>query len=109
MGHSRLELTWSAKTVAELIGLVGVFVCAPRLLPDGTFTMRRGLSSVMLSRFFLPCAFFGTITYIPLMLTGERGLSLAQAGLVLAIGSIGWSLGSWSKDGTATRAGVTGS
>ena len=49
----------------------------------------------MISRFFLPCAFFGTITYIPLMLTGERGLSLAQAGSVVAIGSIGWSLGSW--------------
>jgi len=94
-GTHELELTWSVQTVAALVGLVGVFVCAPLLLPAGTFTMRRGLSSVMISRFFLPCAFFGTITYIPLMLTGERGLTLAQAGSVLAIGSIGWSLGSW--------------
>ncbi|MEO7269415.1 MAG: MFS transporter [Knoellia sp.] len=94
-GTHELELTWSVQSVAALVGLVGVFVCAPLLLPAGTFTMRRGLSSVMISRFFLPCAFFGTITYIPLMLTGERGLSLAQAGSVLAIGSIGWSLGSW--------------
>lgn len=94
-GTHELELSWSVKTVAALVGLVGVFICAPRLLPAGTFTMRRGLSSVMISRFFLPCAFFGTITYVPLMLTGERGLSLAQAGSVLAIGSIGWSLGSW--------------
>jgi MFS family permease len=84
-GTHELELTWSVQTVAALVGLVGVFVCAPLLLPAGTFTMRRGLSSVMISRFFLPCAFFGTITYIP----------LAQAGSVLAIGSIGWSLGSW--------------
>ncbi|MFC7489302.1 MULTISPECIES: MFS transporter [unclassified Knoellia] len=94
-GTHELELGWSVQTVAALVGLVGVFVCAPLLLPPGTFTMRRGLPSVMLSRFFLPCAFFGTITYIPLMLTGERGLSLAQAGMVLAIGSIGWSVGSW--------------
>lgn len=94
-GTHELELTWSPQTVAALVGLVGVFVCAPRLLPGGTFTMRRGLPSVMISRFFLPCAFFGTITYIPLMLTGERGLSLAQAGSVLAIGSVGWSVGSW--------------
>lgn len=94
-GTHDLELTWSTKTLAALVGLAGVFVCAPLLLPAGTFTLRRGLSSVMLSRFFLPCAFFGTITYIPLMLTGERGLSLAQAGSVLAIGSVGWSLGSW--------------
>lgn len=94
-GTHELELTWSPKIVAAIVGLVGVFVCAPRLLPPGTFLMRRGLSSVMLSRFFLPSAFFGTITYIPLMLTGERGLTLAQAGSVLAIGSIGWSVGSW--------------
>lgn len=88
-----------------LLGLAGVAVCAPLLLPSGTFAMRRGLPSVMLSRFFLPCAFFGTITYIPLMLTGERGLSLAQAGSLLAIGSIGWSLGSWiqGRDSFAAR------
>lgn len=94
-GSHELELEWSTKTVIGLLGLVGVFVCAPRLLPPGTFVMRRGLASVMLGRFFLPCAFFGTITYIPLMLTGERGFTLAQAGTVLAIGSVGWSLGSW--------------
>ena len=94
-GTHELELAWSTQTVVGLVGLVGLAVCAPRLLPAGTFTMRRGLPSVMLSRFFLPCAFFGTITYVPLMLTGERGLSLAQAGSLLAIGSIGWSLGSW--------------
>jgi MFS family permease len=94
-GTHELELTWSAKTVGALLGLVGVFVCAPGLLPAGTFGMRRGLPSVMLSRFFLPCAFFGTITYVPLMLTGERGFSLAEAGTVLAVGSIGWSVGSW--------------
>ncbi|MFW5471950.1 MFS transporter [Knoellia sp. CPCC 206450] len=94
-GTHELELEWSPRTIGGLLGLLGVVLCAPRLLPAGTFTLRRGLPSVMLSRFFLPCAFFGTITYIPLMLTGERGLTLAQAGSLLAIGSIGWSLGSW--------------
>ena len=94
-GTHELEMAWSTRTVAGLLGLLGVAVCAPLLLPRGTFVMRRGLPSVMLSRFFLPCAFFGTITYIPLMLTGERGFTLARAGTVLAVGSIGWSLGSW--------------
>ena len=94
-GTHELEFTWSAKTVGALVGLVGVCVCAPGLLPAGTFVMRRGLPSVMLSRFFLPCAFFGTITYVPLMLTGERGFTLAEAGTVLAVGSVGWSVGSW--------------
>ncbi|WP_156996784.1 MFS transporter [Knoellia aerolata] len=94
-GTHELEMSWSPRTVAGLLGLLGMAVCAPLLLPRGTFAMRRGLPSVMLSRFFLPCAFFGTITYVPLMLTGERGFSLARAGTVLAVGSIGWSLGSW--------------
>ena len=104
-GTHELELTWSPKVAAGLVGLVGLALCAPRLLPAGTFTMRRGVPSVMLSRFFLPCAFLGTITYIPLMLTGERGLSLAEAGSLLAIGSIGWSLGSWiqGRDSFAGR------
>lgn len=94
-GTHDLEVAWSPRTIGGLVGLLGVAVCAPLLLPSGTFTMRRGLPSVMLSRFFLPCAFFGTITYIPLMLTGERGFSLSEAGFVLAVGSIGWSIGSW--------------
>lgn len=94
-GTHDLEMEWSVRTVGGLVGLAGVAVCAPLLLPRGTFAMRRGLPSVMLSRFFLPSAFFGTITYVPLMLTGERGFSLSEAGIVLAVGSIGWSLGSW--------------
>ncbi|KGN34763.1 MFS transporter [Knoellia sinensis KCTC 19936] len=104
-GMHDLELRWSPRTVGGLVGLAGVAVCAPLLLPSGTFSMRRGLSSVMLSRFLLPFAFFGTLTYIPLMLTGERGLSLAQAGGLLAVGSIGWSVGSWiqGRDAFAGR------
>ena len=39
--------------------------------------------------------FFGTITYIPLMLVNERGQSLGTAGTILAVGSLGWSAGSW--------------
>lgn len=104
-GTHQLELEWSVRTIGGLVGLLGLVLCAPRLLPSGMFTLRRGLPSVMLSRFFLPCAFFGTITYVPLMLTGERGLTLAQAGSLLAVGSIGWSLGSWvqGRDAFAGR------
>ena len=49
----------------------------------------------MVARFLLTCSFFGTITYIPLMLVNERGLSLGAAGTILAVGSLGWSVGSW--------------
>jgi MFS family permease len=86
-------LSW--ETVAAVVGVVGLLIVTPRLLPRGTLRMARGLPSVILSRFFLNAAFNGTITYIPLMFTQERGSTLSLAGIVLAIGSLGWSTGSW--------------
>jgi MFS family permease len=94
-GTHELEFQWSVQTVVALLGVAGVAVAAPLLLPSGTWLMRRGLPSVMISRSLLTCSFFGTITYIPLMLVNERGLSLGAAGAILAVGSLGWSTGSW--------------
>ena len=94
-GTHDLELQWSVQGVVALVGVAGVAATAPLLLPRGTWLMRRGLPSVMVSRFLLTCSFFGTITYIPLMLVNERGLSLGAAGTILAVGSLGWSAGSW--------------
>lgn len=94
-GTHDLEFDWSAKTVVAVLGVLGIAVTAPMLLPRGTWLLRRGLPSVMLARFLLTCSFFGTITYIPLMLVNERGQSLATAGTILAVGSLGWSTGSW--------------
>ena len=94
LGTYELELAWSPRTVIGLLGVVGVAVVAPLLLPDGMWRMRRGLPTVMLSRFLASVSFFGTTTYVPLFLVSERGLSLGQAGLILAIGSVGWAAGS---------------
>jgi MFS family permease len=86
-------LSW--ESLATVVGIVGLLVVTPRLLPRGTLRMARGVPSVILSRFFLNGAFNGTITYIPLMFTQERGASLSLAGAMLAVGSLGWSAGSW--------------
>ena len=85
----------SWETAAAALGVVGLLVVTPRLLPPGTLRMARGLPSVILSRFFLNAAFNGTITFVPLMLTQERGSTVSLAGILLAIGSLGWSTGSW--------------
>jgi MFS family permease len=90
--HVRL-VSW--ETAAAALGVVGLLVVTPRLLPPGTLRMARGLPSVILSRFFLNAAFNGTITFVPLMLTQERGSTVSLAGILLAIGSLGWSTGSW--------------
>jgi MFS family permease len=86
---------FSWETGAAVLGVVGLLVVTPRLLPPGTLRMAAGLPSVILSRFFLNAAFNGTITYVPLMLTQERGSTVSLAGILLAVGSLGWSAGSW--------------
>ena len=77
------------------LGLVGVAVTAPRLVPPGTLRMSRGLPAVMSSRFLLTASFNGAMTFIPLMLVSERHLSLTTAGIMLTVGALGWSFGSF--------------
>ena len=77
------------------LGLVGVALTAPRLVPPGTIRMARGLPAVMMSRFLLTASFNGAITFIPLMLVNERDLSLTTAGIMLTVGALGWSFGSF--------------
>lgn len=92
--HDKITVpSWQA--AGAVAGVVGLLVVAPRLLPRGTLRMARGLPSVILSRFYLNASFNGAITYVPLMFTLERGASLTTAGVVLAIGSLGWAAGSW--------------
>lgn len=95
LGTYELELVWSPRTVLGVIGIVGIALAAPLLLPAGMWLMRPGLPTVMLARMLATFSFFGTTTYVPLFLVTERGLSLGMAGLVLAIGSVGWAAGSW--------------
>lgn len=94
-GTHELRLEWSPKTTVAAAGLVGVVFVAPLLVPAGTWLMRRGLPSVMLARAVFTGAFYAGVTYVPLFLVGQRGLSLQTAGLSLAIGAVGWAAGAW--------------
>jgi MFS family permease len=71
------------------------FVCAVRLLPAGTAIAARGLPTVVALRGLACAAFFGVEAFLPLLLSRERGLSPAQAGLALTAGAISWTFGSW--------------
>ena len=94
--HERAPLL-SVMSAVAVIGLVGVAVAAPALLPPGTLRSARGLPSVVLTRALLNGSFLGGFAYLPLMLAEERGLDATSAGLVLAVGSLGWSAGSWAQ------------
>lgn len=94
-GTHELELRWSPQLAVAIAGVVGIVATAPRLVPPGTWTMGRGLPSVILARAHFTGVFFGATSYVPLMLVTERGTTLGVAGIIVAIGSLGWAVGSW--------------
>lgn len=84
-------------SACALAGLCAVALGAARLVPAGTARLRRGLPSVMAARFLGTAAFNGAVTFVPLFLVSHWGLSIAQAGVILALVSIGWAAGSLSQ------------
>jgi len=56
---------------------------------------RPGLPQVVLTRGLLAGAFFGAEAFVPLMLVEQRSVPLLEAGAVLTVGAIGWTVGSW--------------
>jgi MFS family permease len=89
--HGGLQLVLLA------VGLAGVAVFAPKLLPKGTFRLGCGLPSVIALRGLVAAAGFGAEVFLPLMLTRERGLSPAYAGLVLTVSALSWTFASWFR------------
>lgn len=81
--------------VLVVIGVLLLVLAAPRLVPPGTFRARPGIASVIVSRGLLGAAFSGTDVYLPLMLTGQHGMSPGEAGLALTAGAVSWSAAAW--------------
>lgn len=75
-------------------GLVAVGVAARHLLPAGTLAASRGLPSVILLRGLIAAAFASAEAFLPLLLTGQFGWTLTQAGAALSAGAVSWSVGS---------------
>ncbi len=94
-GSAQLAAAQALPVALTALGLVGIAATAPRLVPAGTLLMSRGLPAVMMSRFLLTASFNGALTFIPLMLVNERHLSLTTAGIMLTVGALGWSFGSF--------------
>lgn len=78
------------------VGGIGLLVVAiPRLMPPGFSRVGTGLPSVVWTRALVSGAFFGSESFIPLMLVRTQNLDLRTAGFILTIGSVGWMAGSW--------------
>lgn len=66
-----------------------------RLLPAGTVRARAGLPAVVALRGLVSAAFVAGEAFLPLLLSRERGLPPALAGLILTVAALTWATGSW--------------
>jgi MFS family permease len=92
LAGQRLDVAAIGLFVAALTGLL---VAVPRLMPGGFLSWRRGLPAVIWVRALLPGAFFGSESFLPLMLVEQRQVPLVVAGAVLTVGAVGWTTASW--------------
>lgn len=103
-------LVLSSLTVARPwaipIILVGGLIAAPaivRIAPPGTFRAAPGVPASALAAFLLSFGFLGMDAFLTLMLTGVRGLSLAEASLAITAATLTWAGGSAWQSGRAQR------
>ncbi|MFJ2031275.1 MFS transporter [Streptosporangium sp. NPDC087985] len=94
-GVDRLHTTPLPGGIAAAAGLVALTAGLPRLLPPRALRFGRGLPTTVMMRGVLCSAFFGINAFIPLLLTKVSGLSVAQAGVALTTGALGWTAGSY--------------
>ena len=78
--------------VAGAIGTVLVAMSLRHVLPPGTLTGRPGLPAAVGGAFLLSLAFFTADSFVPLVITGVRGRSLTEAGVVVTLVAVSWSV-----------------
>src|SRR5438552_3444742 len=87
-------LTWLSPPLVA-IGAWLTWSALGHILPAGSLRARPGAPAAVTLIFLLILAFIGADYFIPLMLTAVRGRSLAEASLVITLGTVSWSVGTW--------------
>jgi MFS family permease len=88
---------------AITLGLAVAWPALARILPAGTFRAKAGLPAAVAAMFCIVIAFVGADYFVPLLLTGVRHRSLTEAGLVITLGTVSWSAGSWWQSRNVQR------
>ncbi|MFX4272460.1 MFS transporter [Propionibacteriaceae bacterium Y1685] len=78
-----------------VLGLALLVVGLPRVMPHGFFRFARGLAPVIGVRGLIGGTFFTAEAFTVLMLTDLYALPPSVAGLMLTVGTIGWTTGSF--------------
>lgn len=87
-------LGWGS-VVAGVVGVVGLVVGLRHVMPEAIHLLGRGLGAVVMSRALQAGCFFAAEAFILLVLKDLRGLTPLEAGIILTIGSVGWTAGAW--------------
>ena len=82
-----------AAPILAVAGLVVSVLGLRRIVRPGTFVARRGAPAAALCAFLLSTAFAAMDSYIPLMLTEVRGMSVTAAGVTISVAALTWALG----------------
>ena len=80
--------------IVAVAAVVVALLAVRPLVPRGTLTARRGLTSVILVRGLAAAAFFGAEVYLPYLLVERYDFSPTFAGLALTGGAVSWAVGS---------------
>ncbi|ADV65931.1 MFS transporter [Deinococcus maricopensis] len=88
------------------LGAVGVLVATRHLFPRGLWRFAPGLPAALMVRGFAAFAVLGANATLPLALHELRGLTLTQAGWLLSVGGVTWSLGSLVQSRLEARFGA---
>jgi MFS family permease len=83
--------------------IAGALLAMHRLMPSGWSRAAPGAPSAVTLNLLLYLAFFTADSFVTLLLTDVRGVSVAEAGVAVTLVSISWSLGSWWQSRAITR------
>jgi MFS family permease len=86
-----------------LVAVVGTLLAMQRLMPRGWLRAAPGAPSAVILNLLIYLAFFTADSFITLLLTDVRGVSIAEAGVAVTLVAISWSAGSWWQSRAITR------
>ena len=84
---------WSVPLI--VVGLAVALPALLRIVPKGTLVARRGFPAASAAAFLLSVSFVSADAFLTLMLTAVNDRTLAEAGVVITLVTIAWTLGSW--------------
>ncbi|MCQ6560718.1 MFS transporter [Paenibacillus mendelii] len=95
--------------ILAIVGAVVMIQPLRKLLPEGSFRVKRGLAATILTRGLYFACYIAAESYVVLAFTELKGYSSDIAGLIIAGGSLAWSFAAWlqskldEKDGGSGR------